>query len=250
LAKAGSAHNSVLSRDFPPESTRGFAPTDTPSPTPTVQPSNAGTSPGAAGFIIGTINSAIALVRNPISYITANRDAPATTREIMVNYVAVLAAIPFVATLIGDLWYYDMFVPFGFVGSFVAYAFVSAFLIYILDIIGVYVVGLVIGMLAPTFGSSNDRIKSLRLAAFIFTPAFLIGILDIIPLLGILTILGILYGLYILYLGLPIMLGTPKERVVTYVVSVVIATFVIYVIIGVIIGAVTAAAFHLGFGFV
>jgi len=198
---------------------------------------------------MGTINSAIALVRNPVGYITANRDTSATVRGIMVNYVAVLAAIPFIATLIGDLWYYNLFVPFGFVGSFVAYAFVAAFLTYILDIIGVYVVGLVIGMLAPSFGSSTDRIKSLRLAAFIFTPAFLIGILDIIPLLGVLTILGVLYGLYILYLGLPIMLGTPKERVVTYVVAVIIATFIVYVIIGVIISAVTAAAFHLGFGF-
>jgi len=198
---------------------------------------------------MGTINSAIALVRNPVSYITANKDAPATTRGIMVNYVAVLAAIPFVATLIGDLWYYSLFAFTGIVGSYIAYAFVSAVLAYILDVIGVYVIGMVIRMLAPTFGSSNDQIKSLKLAAFIFTPVFLIGVLDIIPLLGVLTILGLLYGLYILYLGLPIMLGTPKERTVTYVVAVVIATFVIYLVIGAIISVVTVAAFHAGVGF-
>ena len=198
---------------------------------------------------MGTINSAIALVRNPVSYITTNKDAPATTRGIMVNYVAVLAAIPFIATLIGDLWYYNLFIPFGFVGSYVAFAFVSAFMTYVLDIIGVYIIGLVIGMLAPSFNSSNDQIKSLKLAAFNFTPVFLIGVLDIVPLLGVLTILGVLYGLYILYLGLPIMLGTPRERVVTYVVAVIIATFVIYLIIAAIIGVVTAAAFHVGAGF-
>ena len=195
---------------------------------------------------MGTINSAIALVKNPLSYMTADKDVPATVNSIMINYVAVLAAIPFLATLIGYLWYYDLYIPFGFAGSFVAYAFVYAFLFYILDIVAVYVVALVIGFFAPTFGSSNDRIKSLKLSAFIFTPAFLIGILNIIPFLGILAILGILYGLYILYLGLPILLGTPKERVVTYVVAVVIATFVVYFVLDAIIGVITNAAFHAG----
>jgi len=135
------------------------------------------------------------------------------------------------------------------VGSFVAFAFASAILTYILDVVGVYVIALVIGMLAPTFNSSNDRIKSLKLAAFIFSPVFLIGVLNIIPLLGFLEILGVLYGLYILYLGLPIMLGTPKERVVTYLVAVVVATFVVYLVIGAIVGVVTAAVFHFGMGF-
>ena len=198
---------------------------------------------------MGTINSAISLVRNPASYLTQNKDTPATVMGIMVNYVAVLAAIPFLATLIGDLWYYDLFIPFGFAGSFVAYAFLAAVLLYIFDVIAVYVVALVIGFLAPTFGSSTDRIKALRLSAFIFTPAFLIGILDIIPLLEILTFLGLLYGLYILYLGLPIILGTPKDRVVTYVVAVVIATIIVYFVLAVIIGAITSAAFHLGMVF-
>jgi hypothetical protein len=198
---------------------------------------------------MGTISSAIALVRNPVSYITANKDTQATVMGIMVNYVAVLAAIPFLATLIGDLWYYSLYIPFGFVGSYAAFALVSAVLTYILDVIGVYVIAIVIGMLAPTFKSSSDQIKNLKLAAFIFTPVFLIGVLDIIPILAVLTILGVLYGLYILYLGLPIMLGTPKERTVTYVVAVVIATFVVYLVIGAIIGVISAAIFHVGMGF-
>jgi Yip1 domain len=199
---------------------------------------------------MNTINSAIALVKSPASYITSNKDTPATVNGIMVNYVAVLAAIPFLATLIGYLWYYDLFIPRGFVGSFVAYAFVYAFLFYILDVIAVYVVALAIGFLAPTFGSSTDKIKSLKLSAFIFTPAFLIGVLNIIPFLGILEFLGILYGLYILYLGLPILMGTPKDKVVTYVVAIVIATFIVYFVLDAIVGVATAAAFHVGMGLI
>jgi Yip1 domain len=198
---------------------------------------------------MGTINSAIALVKNPVSFITANKDAPETVREIMINYVAVLAVIPFVAILIGDLWYYSLFTRFAFVGSFAAYAFTRAILTYILDIAAVYIVAIIIRMLAPTFGSTVDEIKSLKLAAYIFTPVFLIAVLDLIPFLGALTFLGALYGLYILYLGLPLVLGTPKDKQVTYVIAVVIATFIVLVVIGAIIGAISAAFFLASFGF-
>ena len=192
---------------------------------------------------MGTINSAIALVRNPAKFIEANKDTPTTVSAIMLKYVAVLAVIPFVATLIGNLWFYALFVPFGFGlgGSLYAYAFVAAILYYILDIVAVYVISIVIKMLAPTFNSTADQIKSLKLAAYIYTPVFLISILYIIPIVSILVILGVLYGLYILYIGLPIMLATPKEKALTYVIVVVIATFVIYLVIGAIIGAATAA---------
>jgi hypothetical protein len=199
-------------------------------------------------FVMGTINSALALVKSPVGYITANKDAPASVRDIMVNYVAVLAAIPLVATLVGDLWYYALFIPRGFVGSLVAYAFVSGILTYILDVIGVYVLALVIAMLAPTFSSSNDRIKAMKMSAFIFTPVFLIGVVHILPFLDIITIIGVLYGLYILYLGLPILQATPKDKVVTYLVAIVIATFIIYLVIGEIVGLVASLAFHVGVG--
>jgi hypothetical protein len=202
---------------------------------------------GSGSFIMGTINSAIALVKSPLSFMTAEKDASATVNSIMINYVAVLAAIPFVATLIGYLWYYSLF---GFYANFlIGYAFTLAILTYILDVVAVYVVGVIIQMLSNNFGSMNDRIKSLKLSAWIFTPAFLIGVLNIIPFLGILTFLGILYGLYILYLGLPVVLNTPKDKVVPYVVVTVVATFIVYVVIGAIIGVITAAVFVSTFRF-
>ena len=232
--------SSGLSRDTPPQP-------QTPAVSPA--PSGSGGSSGGMGFVMGTINSAIALVKNPVGYITANKDTPTSVREIMVNYVAVLAAIPFLATLIGDLWYYSLFSVFRFAGSFYAYAFTAAILGYILDVIAVYVIAIIIRMLAPTFNSTVDEIKSLKLAAYIYTPVFLVGVLNIIPLLGFVAILGVLYGLYILYLGLPIVLGTAKEKVVSYVVAVVIATFVVYLVFGAIVGAITASLFLASFGF-
>jgi Yip1 domain len=198
---------------------------------------------------MGTITSAIELVKSPVSYVTAHKDDPATVNDIMIRWVVVLALIPFVATLIGDLWYYSLFSLFRFSGSYAAYAFVHAILIFILDVIAVYIVGIVIKFLAATFNSKVDQIMSLKLAAFIFTPVFLIGALDIIPPLGFLGFLGALYGLYILYLALPIMLGTPKDKVIPYVIGVVVATFVVYAVIGVIIAVITTAIFLASFGF-
>ena len=217
---------------------------------PVSSPEAAGAAGGSRGmgFIKGAIDSALALVKSPSGYMTANKEAPATINEIMVNYVAVLAAIPFLATLLGDLWYYSAYAPLGFVGSFVAYAFVSAVLAYILNVVAVYVIAMVIGALAPTFGSVPDQVKAMKLAAFVFTPVFLIGILDIVPLLGVLSILGVLYGLYILYLGLPILLGTPADKTVTYLVAVLVVTVVVYLIMGEIVGLVSAAVFHAGGG--
>lgn len=196
---------------------------------------------------MGAINSAIALVKNPLGYMTSDKDSPATVNSIMINYVAVLAAVPFFATLIGDLWYYSLFGSFA--GYLIGYAFLAAVLTYIFDLISVYVIAIVIQTLSGNFGSTNDRIRSLKLSAWVFTPAFLISVLNIIPFLGVLTILGILYGLYILYLGVPIVLGTPKEKVVPYVVAIVVATFVVYLVIGVIIGFATAAVFASTFRF-
>ncbi len=209
-----------------------------------------GAASGPSKFIMGTINSAIDLVKNPAGFITAHQGDPATMKEIMINYVAVLALIPFFATLIGDLWYYGLFTRFNFVGSFAAYAFTTAVLTYILDVAAVYVIAIIIRMLAPTFKSTVDEIKSLKLAAYIFTPAFLIGALDIIPPLRALTFLGVLYGLYILYIGLPLVLATPKDKVVTYVVAVVVATLVVFIVIGVIVGLIAVSAFAASFGFI
>ena len=165
----------------------------------------------------------------------------------MINYVAVLAAIPFIATLIGDSWYYGFFSVFGAFGF--GYVFVLALLTYILDIVAVFVVGYIIWKLAPSFGTSTTQIRATRMAAYIFTPAFLISIVNIIPFLGFLSFLGLLYGLYIMYMGFPILTSAPKDKVLGYVIVTVILTLVVYAVIGAVIGAIVSAWILGAFGF-
>ena len=192
---------------------------------------------GRATFRMSTaFGNAIALVKNPVAFMKANKDNVVPLNTIIIGYVAVLAVIPFIATLIGDLWVYAYLGVSG-------YAVVHAIITYILDVGAVIVIGIVIWKLGPTFGTTVDQPRATLLAAFVYTPVFLISILTIIPFIGLITILGVLYGLYILYLGLPVMLNTPTDKVITYVVAVVVATFVVYFIIGLIVGLVSAAFF-------
>lgn len=193
---------------------------------------------------MNSLNSGIALVKSPASFMESNKDKPATEKD-LISYVAVLALIPLFATLIGDLWYYDVYR----ISDFVGYAFVYAVLLYIFDIAAVYILGVVIGTLAPSFSSSKDKIKALKLSAYLYTPAFLIAVVFLVPILDILGFLGLLYGLYIFYIGLPIMLGTSKDKVVPYIFVTIIAVVVIYIVFAVILGAATAALFHPHIGY-
>jgi hypothetical protein len=179
------------------------------------------------------LNNAIALVKNPVGYMTQNKDQMVPLNSLMINYVAILALIPLVGRVIGDLLFYRAGIGYAIGGAIVAY---------ILDLISVFVIGIVIWKLAPSFKTSTDQAKATLLAAYLYTPVFLIGILNIIPALGYLAVLGLLYGLYILYRGLPILLNTPADKTVIYVVAVLVVSIIILFIISLVIGGLDAAA--------
>jgi hypothetical protein len=205
--------------------------------------SGGGSSPKASFRISSAFSNAIALIRNPTGFMNVNRDNDTSIQTLMVNYVAVLAVVPFVATLIGDSLFH---LSFG--GLALGYGFALAIVSYILDIVAVFVVGFIMWKLGPSFGTTTTQIRATRLAAYTFTPFFLASIFDIIPIVGgIIAFLGVLYGLYILYLGMPIVLNTPKDRVISYLIVTIVVTFVVYFIIAAIIGAITAALFLAAF---
>jgi len=168
----------------------------------------------------------------------SNRDNDTNLQNLIVNYVAVIAAVPFIATLIGDIAFH------AYLGAAaVGYGFADAILTYVLDIIAVFVVGFLMWKLGPSFGTATTQVRATRLAAYVFTPVFLISIFDIIPFLGIITILGVIYGLYILYKGMPIVLNTPNDRVISYLIVTLIVTFAVYFFVFLVVGLVAGALF-------
>ncbi len=154
-----------------------------------------------------------------------------TIPELYKTYVAVLAAIGPVATIIG-MSIVGFRLP--FVGSFrvpITTSIASGIVQYILTLVGVYVLALIIDGLAPRFSGEKNMNQAFKVAAYSNTPGWVIAIVALIPSLSSLGILG-LYGLYLLYLGLPVLMKSPKEKSLGYMVAVIIAAIVIFVVIG------------------
>jgi hypothetical protein len=165
------------------------------------------------------------------------KDEPTTIQQLFIPYAVILAAIPAVAQFLGTALFLGFRIP-GGGGSWTARAFFYAIFSFIMSLVVVYALGFIINALAPNFSSTQDLPRAMKLAVYSMTPAWIMGIFNLIPALGILSVLGSLYGLYILYLGFstPVM-GTPKEKVTGYfVVSLVIAV-VLMAVVGLILGA-------------
>ncbi len=159
-----------------------------------------------------------------------------TIPELYTSYAAILAAIPAVAQLIG----------YGLIGYSVlgvhyrlgiGRAFGNAILYYILSLVGIYIVALIADALAPSFGSKKNILNAFKAVVFSMTPGWVGGIFYIIPSLSLLTFLAALYGIYLFYLGLPLLMETPKEKSVVYVIVVIVVTLIVNVVIGAITGA-------------
>jgi len=159
--------------------------------------------------------------------------------EIMLKYVLPLALIPAVAQVIG----------YGLVGgTFVSYWSFSAaigtgIVAFLTAVVGVYITAYVVDLLAPNFGSEKNLGRAVQLVAYSNTPGWLAGILNIIPALGFLALLAAIYGIYLLYLGMPDLMKTPKEKVLPYLVVTIIVVIVVYFIIGLILSPIIFGIF-------
>ena len=79
------------------------------------------------------------------------------------------------------------------------------------------------------------------MAVYSFTPAWIGGVLQIVPLLGILGFLLSLYGLYLLYLGLPRLMKCAEDKAIAYTAVVAVCGVVVMLISGLVVGSVTTA---------
>jgi len=166
---------------------------------------------------------------------------PSSTGSLIGGYAAPLAAIGAVAGLIGG----SVIGRSGlFTGTYrvpLAAGLVLACWTFVGAIIGVVLIAFIINALAPTFGGEKNSARAMKLAVYSFTPAWVAGVLQIIPALGILAILAGLYGLYLLYLGVPVLMKAPSDKAAGYTVVTIICAFVVMVVVtavgGLVIGA-------------
>jgi hypothetical protein len=166
---------------------------------------------------------------------------PTTAGTLLSGYVVPLAAIGAVAGFIGGSVVGRTSI---FLGTYRVPLFtglVIALFTFCMAIVGVFVLSLVINALAPTFGGEQNSTQALKVAVYSYTPAWIAGVLNIVPLLGIFAIFAAFYGLYLLYLGLPRLMKCPEDKAVAYTAVVVVCAIVLSIVIsaiGVTIGGV------------
>jgi hypothetical protein len=161
------------------------------------------------------------------------------TAQIFKGYVLPLALIQAIAHTIGL-----GVIGRGMMSSF-SWGIAMGLIQFIVAFVGVYISAYVIGYLAPRFGSQQDMGRAVQLVAYSYTPAWVAGILSIVPALGALVFVGGLYGLYLMYLGLPQMMKTPQDKVIGYLVVSIIASIVTCWIITLLVTAIILSVFGL-----
>jgi len=161
------------------------------------------------------------------------------TQQIIISYVFPLALIPTIASIIG--W--------GVIGVIGIKSFnygIAMGLVQLLNaLISVFLAAFVIDALASSFGSQKNLGRAVQLIAYSMTPAWIGGVLNIIPSIGWLGALFGLYGLYLLYIGLSPLMKTPEDKRVGYVIVSIVILIVVYFVIAAILTAIFFSVFGL-----
>ena len=157
---------------------------------------------------------------------------PATVEGLMRNYAAPLAAIPAIGIFIGST-IVGISVPLlGTIRYGIVRGLVSACLAFVMALVGVWINAVVVEKLAPTFQSRGGTIQALKLVVYAMTPVWIAGILNLIPALGLLGIVAGLYAIYLFYLGVPVLMETPADKVIPYMVVSALVIIVVSVVLG------------------
>ena len=167
---------------------------------------------------------------------------PTPTPALITTYVLPLAAVAAVAAFIGQVF---IGVSLGFMGSYkvgMVAGLIGLVFSLVMAVVMVFVVGFIADALAPTFGGTKNMNQAVKVAAYSYTPVWIVSILNIIPALGILVLLAALYAIYLMYLGLPKLMKAPQEKAAGYTAVVIIAAIVVGFVVATIGGLITAPA--------
>lgn len=90
-----------------------------------------------------------------------------------------------------------------------------AALFYLTMLVAVFTIGKLIHWMGQTYGASQPLPQCIALAAYTATPLFLIGAMLLYPVLWVNLLIGLpalAYTVYLLYTGVPIMMGVSREQ--------------------------------------
>jgi hypothetical protein len=164
---------------------------------------------------------------------------PSTVGDLFKGYIFVLAAIPAVfaflqMSVIGTNMWFAGRMRFG-IGTGLSMMVVQ----YVLALAGVYIMGLIIDALAPTFGGQKDRVQAVKAIGYASTAYWVASIATILPGLGwLIGLAGAVYSIYLLYLGLPHTMKAPQDRAAGYTAVAIVVAIIVNIVIGAVVGSV------------
>jgi hypothetical protein len=139
------------------------------------------------------------------------RDEPATYGDLLLSYVAPLAAIPPLAVIAGSFLFGR-----NFSHNTLAPLLITNLLWYCMYVVNVLVVGAVITAIVSVRDVPWTGLQGFKVAAYSFTPLFIAGLVAVIPKMGWTIYAAILYSIYLLSLGIAGIAGTSKSQSVWY----------------------------------
>ena len=135
--------------------------------------------------------------------------------ESYLPHMLILAAIPPIAGYIGTTqfgWQIGAGDPIRLTNMSAG---VIAIVYYVAMLMAVFTMGMVIHWMGRTYGTTQPLVQCLALASYTATPLFLIGIMEVYPVLWLNFIFGLPalgYTVYLLYSGVPAMMEIPEDR--------------------------------------
>lgn len=161
------------------------------------------------------IQHTFGLLVKPSAAWRAIADLPEKSLNMLLLYPCIFAILPAVA------WYYGTSVVGWTVGDGdpIKLTVDSARTITILFYVGmigcVAAIGYFIHWMADTYGANSSLAKGIVIAGLTATPLFIFGLVGFHPILWVDLLIGVVavtWSVYLLYLGIPIVMGIPEER--------------------------------------
>ena len=152
---------------------------------------------------------------NPKREWVSIRNDECTVGKCYALHVMVLAAIPAISGFIGTTqfgWQIGAGDP---VKLTLESAGMIAIMYYFAMLVGVYAIGWMIHWMGKTYDADVPLAQCVVLAAYTATPLFIIGIMELYPLLWLNMVVGIValaYTVFLLYSGVPIMMDISEDR--------------------------------------
>lgn len=190
---------------------------------------------GGLNISTNFIQKAINILTKPKEVWEGFKTDNENSTKVLMTYVLPMVAIP---AIIGI----PLFLAFGYFGATYGIIFaVFQFLIYI----GIlYLETLIANALAPSFGSKANFDNAFKVLAYSSTPGYVAAIFAHIPVIGwLLSLAALVYSVYLMYLALPVMMETPQDKVVVYMVVIILIMLVLYFILWAIAGAILTSLF-------